>query len=189
VANPPDDASDGPPRGALIAAVAVALLAVAGLLIFVLVKRSAPQRDPVAIVSVPAPRADGDACRDLLGALPDRLGDYRRAAVARPAPLGAAAWRRDNASDTTGAGDDVVILRCGLDEPDEFVAGAPVQMVDDVSWFRVADSGRTTWTTVDRPVFVALTLPDGSGPSPIQLVSQAVARSMPAANVTPRPAR
>jgi hypothetical protein len=57
-----------------------------------------------------------------------------------------------------------------------------------VAWFRVADTGRTTWTTVDRPVYVALTLPDGSGPAPIQLVSQALARAMPAVAVNPRPA-
>lgn len=184
------DASDGPPRAAVIAAIAVAALAIVGLLIFVAVKRTAPQRDPVAVVSIPAPGAGGEQCRSLLAALPDRLGDYRRAPLAEPAPPAAAAWRRDGGSpDAGGTADDVVILRCGLDEPGDFVAGAPVQMVDDVSWFRVADAGRTTWTTVDRAVFIALTLPDGSGPSPIQLVSQAVARSMPAVAVAPRPVR
>jgi hypothetical protein len=41
--------------------------------------------------------------------------------------------------------------------------------------------------TVDRPVYVALTLPDGSGPSPIQVVSKAVAATMPAVPVNPAP--
>ena len=38
-------------------------------------------------------------------------------------------------------------------------------MVDRVSWFRLADpdTRRSTWVCVDRPVYVALTLPDGSG--------------------------
>jgi hypothetical protein len=168
----------------MIAAVAVAVAAIVGLFGFVALNRTTPQRSPVAIVSVPAPQADGDACRALLDALPDRLGDYERATVAKPAPAGAAAWRATEAN-----GDDTVILRCGLEQPLDFVAGSPVQMVDEVAWFRVADSGRTTWTTVDRPVYVALTLADGSGPTPIQLVSRAVAAAMPAVAVNPGPAR
>lgn len=80
-----------------------------------------------------------------------------------------------------------MILRCGIDRPLEFVVGAPIQQVDDVAWFRIADTGRTTWVAVDRPVFVALTLPDGSGPSPIQLVSTAVAQAMPVAPIEPGP--
>lgn len=37
-------------------------------------------------------------------------------------------------------------------------------MVDDVQWFRLEDPSlsRSTWISVDRPVYVALTLPDGS---------------------------
>jgi hypothetical protein len=42
---------------------------------------------------------------------------------------------------------------------------------------------------VDRPVYVALTLPDGSGPTPIQLISAAVAKAMPAVPVNPAPVR
>jgi len=187
VGSPQHDERDGPPRGAIIAAIAVAAVSVVGLLGFVALQwASAPER-PVAIVSIPAPQAEGDACRALLDAIPDRLGDYDRATVAQPAPAGAAAWRRDG-SDASEV-DDPVIMRCGLEQPLDFVAGAPVQMVDEVSWFRIADTGRTTWTTVDRPVYVALTLPDGSGPSPIQLISQAVAKSMPAVAVNPGPAR
>ncbi len=168
----------------MIAAVAVAAAAVVGLFVFVGLGQTPPQRPPVAIVSVPAPQAEGDTCRALLDALPDRLGDYERAVVAQPAPAGAVAWERDQGPDRN----DTVILRCGLEQPLDFVAGSPVQMVDEVAWFRIADTGRTTWTTVDRPVYVALTLPDGSGPAPIQLVSQAVAGAMPAVAVNPRPA-
>jgi hypothetical protein len=43
--------------------------------------------------------------------------------------------------------------------------------------------------TVGRPVYVALTLPDGSGPTPIQLLSRAVAQAMPATPVNPGPVR
>jgi Protein of unknown function (DUF3515) len=38
-------------------------------------------------------------------------------------------------------------------------------------------------------VYVALTLPEGSGPMPIQEISQAIAKSLPAKAVDPAPAR
>jgi hypothetical protein len=166
----------------MIAAVALSVAAVVGILVVAVLHQTTPEQRPIAIVSIPAPQADGDACRALLGALPDRLEGYRRAAVAQPAPACAAAWRPD-------AGGDPVIMRCGLDRPTDFVAGTPVQMVDEVAWFHVADTGRSTWIAVDRPVYVALTLPDGSGPTPIQLISGAVAKTMPAVAVNPGPAR
>ncbi|MCW2592416.1 MAG: hypothetical protein JWQ86_4843 [Mycobacterium sp.] len=183
MASPEEPADpDGPPRAVMVAAIVVALAAVVGILVVAAIHVKTPEQRPVAIVAIPAPQADGDACRALLDALPARLGDYDRAAVAQPAPAGAAAWQPN-------ADGDPVILRCGLDRPTDFVAGTPVQMVDDVAWFHIADTGRTTWITVDRPVYVALTLPDGSGPTPIQSISAAVAKAMPAVAVNPGPAR
>jgi hypothetical protein len=170
--------SDGPPRAALIAALAVAATAVVGLLVIAALRQTPPRPAPVAIAAAPAPDADGDACHTLLAGLPDALGDYHRAHAVEPVPAGAAAWQDDG-------GAEPVILRCGLERPDDFVASSPLQVVDDVSWFRIGDQGRTTWVAVDRPVYVALTLPDGSGPTPIQLISGAVAKAMPAVKPNP----
>jgi Protein of unknown function (DUF3515) len=80
-----------------------------------------------------------------------------------------------------------VILRCGLDRPAEFVIGSPLQVVDAVQWFEVADQGRSTWFAVDRPVYIALTLPQGSGPAPIQGISEVIANSLPAKPIDPAP--
>jgi hypothetical protein len=134
--------------------------------------------------AVPAPQASSQACDALLAAVPDTLGDYRRVTIADPAPPGAAAWR-------TGPGTEPVTLRCGVDSPGDFVVGTPIQMVDDVSWFRVGDeaTGLTTWFAIDRPVIVALTLPNGSGPTPIQDVTRAISSSLPVQPVTPGPPR
>jgi Protein of unknown function (DUF3515) len=171
---------DGPPRALLIAAIVVAVGAIIGILVIAVLRQSPPGPQTVAIASVPAPKADSAECRTLLDALPDRLGDYRRAPAAEPAPPGAAAW---------AAAGEPVILRCGLERPAEFVVGSPLQVVDAVQWFELADQGRSTWFAVDRPVYVALTLPQGSGPTAIQEISGVIAKSLPAKPIDPAPAR
>lgn len=176
------DERDGPPRVIVLAAIAVAALGIVGVLVVAAVSRKAPPPSPVAVVAIPAPAADSDNCRALAGALPDRMDDYQRAELASPAPPGAAAWR-------PASGGDAVILRCGIDRPLDFVAGTPVQMVNDVAWFRIADTGRTTWIAVDRPVYVALTLPDGSGSVPIQSITKAISNTLPARPVETGPPR
>ena len=171
---------DGPPRALLIAAVVVATGAIIGVLVVAALRQSPPGQQTVAIASVPAPNADSAECSALLGAVPNQLGDYRRAPAAEPAAPGAAAW--------TAAGEPV-IMRCGLDRPAEFVVGSPIQVVDAVQWFELADQGRSTWFAVDRPVYIALTLPQGSGPTPIQEISDVIAKSLPAKAIDPAPPR
>ncbi|MFI5507334.1 DUF3515 domain-containing protein [Mycobacterium sp. NPDC051804] len=179
-----DDAEtrDGPPKALIIAALAVAVAAIGSILVFAALRQAPATEKPVAIVSVPAPQADSADCRALIDNLPERLGNYQRASAADPAPPAAAAWR------ATPDG-EAVILRCGLDRPAEFVLGSPLQVVDDVSWFEIADQGRSTWFAVDRPVYVALTLPADSGPTPIQEISRSIAKSLPAKPVDPGPVR
>jgi len=178
----PETTSDGPPRAVLIAALAVAVVAVGVVLGLAATRR--PPAQPVAIASVPAPRADSPDCHRLLDALPAALGDFQRATAVDPVPAGAAAWR-------AGTDGDAVILRCGLDRPAEFVVGTPIQMVNEVQWFRLDDSDteRSTWVSVDRPVYVALTLPTGTGPTPIQALSDLIARTMPVVPIQPGPVR
>jgi hypothetical protein len=171
---------DGPPRALLIAALVVAVGAIVSILVVAALRQSSPSQQPVAIASVPAPKGDSAECQALLGALPEQLGEYHRAPAAQPAPAGAAAWT---------AGDERIILRCGLDRPAEFVVGSPLQVVDAVQWFELADQGRSTWFAVDRSVYVALTLPQGSGPTPIQAISEVIPKSLPAKAIDPGPAR
>jgi len=170
------DNNEGPPRAVLIAALLLAVGAIGAVLAIAATRH--PAQEPVAIAAVPAPQAQNPACRALLEALPQRLGDYQRAAAVQPAPAGTAAWR---------ARDEPVVLRCGLDRPVDFVVGAPIQVVDGVQWFEVRQDDRSTWYTVDRPVYVALTLPPGSGPTPIQQLSDVIDQTMPAVPISPAP--
>lgn len=174
----PEADSDGPSRAAVAAALVVAIGGV-GVVLAVAASRQ-PARQPVTIAALPAPHAGDPACRALLDALPERLGDYPRAPVTEPAPAGAAAW---------GAGSDPVILRCGLDRPADFVVGSAIQVVDNVQWFAVRADDRATWYAVDRPVYLALTLPPGSGPTPIQQLSELIDETVAAVPISPAPPR
>lgn len=172
--------SDGPPRVVLIIA---AILGIATLgTIISIAASNRPPNAPVAIASVPAPDANSTICQEFSKDLPDQLGDYTRAPVANPAPVGAAAWRHSG-------GGDPVIVRCGVGRPAEFVVGSPIQVVNAVQWFRLDDpvSDVSTWIAVDRAVYVGLTLPKHSGPTPIQSLSDVISRVAPAAPIRPGP--
>jgi hypothetical protein len=171
--------SEGPSRAVLIAALVLAVGAI-GVILAIAATRHPPLQ-PVAIATVPAPHAQDPPCRALLEALPQRLGDYQRTPIAQPVPAGAAGWRA--ASDS-----EPVVLRCGLDRPADFVVGSAIQLVDRVQWFEVHQDDRSTWYTVDRPVYVALTLPPGSGPTPIQQLSELIDHTMQAVPISPSPA-
>jgi hypothetical protein len=182
-----DRDSDGPPRVVIIGALVLAVAAIGAILV-VAASRDAPQQT-VALPPVPAPQAASPACQALIAALPQSLGDFQRVTIAQPAPEAASAWR--SAPDS-----DPVVMRCGLERPDDFVVGVPIQAVDRVQWFRVSEraagtqstgSSRSTWYTVDRPVYVALTLPAGSGPEPIQILSAVIDRSIAATSIDPAP--
>ncbi len=168
--------SEGPPRVVLIAALVLAVAAI-GVILAVATTHHPPLK-PVGVPTVPAPHAQEPPCRALLNALPQRLGDYQRAPVAQPEPAGSAGWR-------TAGDSEPVVLRCGLERPTDFVVGSPVELVDQVQWFEVREDDRATWYTVDRPVYVALTLPSGSGPTPIQQLSELIGRIMPAVPINP----
>ncbi len=171
-------------------------IVVAGVLVSRTDDAAPDESGPVAVSgAVPAPEAESDSCAALLAALPDSLGDYTRAELAEPAPAGAAAWRPG--PDAQGSGDgsaaaEPIVLRCGLDRPTEFRQGVGIQQVDAVQWFEVSGDrmglASTTWYAVDRPVYVALTLPDGSGPTPIQELSTVIADTLPAQPIDPAPA-
>jgi hypothetical protein len=172
------DNDDGPPRALLIAALALAVGAIGA--VVVIAVRSHPGPQPVDVVAVAAPQAQSPACRALLEELPAQLGDYQRAPTTQPTPAGTAAWRADS-------GGEPVVLRCGLDRPVDFVVSSPIQVVDAVRWFEVRQDDRSTWYAVDRPVYVALTLPPGSGPTPIQQLTELIDHTMAAVPI--RPAR
>ena len=103
-------------------------------------------------------------------------------ALTEPAPPGTAAYRLPDA--------EPVIVRCGLPAPPTFTVGAALQEVNGVQWFNEPDPDpsvtSSTWVAVDRPRYVAVTLPQAAGTGPIQDLSDALTEFM--AEVEPSPA-
>lgn len=132
---------------------------------------------PVLLVPVDAPKAGSPQCTALLRALPESLTNgstpLHRRRLAQPAPPATAAW---------GSGDPVV-LRCGIERPQQLLPTSELLGVDGVQWFQISAGGDITWYAVDRAAVVALTLPGTFGTGPIQDVSAAISTTMPAVPV------
>ncbi|MEU4430326.1 DUF3515 domain-containing protein [Nocardia rhamnosiphila] len=187
----PDEDTDTPDSGgtartgyspALIAtAVALPIALLIGVVVAAVIAARTPvEREPLALGPVPAPAADGPACATLLPALPADLGEYTRATLVEPAPPATTAWQLPD-------GGEPIVLRCGLDRPLEFHRASPLQVVNGVQWFEIRDdaAATATWFAVDRETYIALTVPDGSGPTPLQAVSDTVTAQLPARPLDP----
>lgn len=140
-----------------------------------------PRTGPVALVPVEAPSASTAECTTLLTTLPKTLTsgetELTRLPIADPAPPGALAWGSKRA--------DPLVLRCGLNRPGELVSTSGLREISGVKWLPVDGDGAVTWFVVDRPVYVALTVPDRTGTGPLQEISEVVASSLTAKQVEP----
>ena len=141
-----------------------------------------PRTGPLALVAVDAPAAGSAECTRLTAALPGELPNadnpLRRLPLAEPAPRAAAAWGADRG--------EPVVLRCGLGKPAELTPTASLRKVDDVQWLVVEGDGAMTWYVVDRAVYIALTVPAGTGTGPLQKISATVAENLAAAPIRTR---
>lgn len=172
-----DRASGGSVFGSwqVIAALAVAVAAIGVAVVLGVIRKNSPIVDtgPLPVAAVGQPAADSAACRTVMPALPQQLaGENRR--TLEGATDGIAAW-----------GDPAVILRCGLETPQELTCSSALVVVNGVSWLQLPDSGlgETTYIAADRSVRIAVTIPDGSpagsGPGAIQQISTVVAIKLP----------
>lgn len=164
---------DGLPAWRLVAAMALPVMAIVAVIVLAAVVNSRPVTsvtDPLAVSSVEAPGATTAACASLMSVLPDPLGQLQRRQLIEgddPLLTGVAAW-----------GEPAVILRCGTPTPTELTCSASVQVVDGVTWLPLYGSGATTYLAVDRPVRVALTMPDGMSTGPWQEMSKIIAGTL-----------
>lgn len=164
-------ARGGPPWQVLTA---LALVVVALVVAIALARHK--QSDP-ALANAPLPVSDGvgqpgadtATCRALMPALPDELaGAARRTLQGQVTAV--AAW-----------GDPAVILRCGIESPEELTCSAALIQVNGVSWLQLTQAGldSTTYIAADRSVRIAVTVPTNSGSGAIGGISTVVAAKLP----------
>ena len=176
-----DTETGAPPKVVLVtASLLVAALAVA-VAVVALTKSSsetAAPNQPLALVSVPAPQAGSADCANLIAGVPSTLTSNGKElsprTLAEPAPKATIAWGEP----------DPVVLRCGLERPPDLTRTSPLRVVNKVQWLQIEQGGSATWYAVDRPVYVALTVPASAGTGPLQTISDAIAAKLPVKPLT-----
>jgi hypothetical protein len=140
----------------------------------------APDTGPLAVAPIESPDAAGPDCNAALAALPAELatsdGPLPPRPIEEPA-LGVRAW---------AAAPRPVVLRCGLPRPAELTPSSALLEVNGVRWLQLDDGlpqpEQVSYIAVDRPVYLALTMPVDIGSGPLQQLSDIVRTTLP---VTP----
>jgi hypothetical protein len=130
---------------------------------------------PVLPVEVPpvTPEADA-ACPAVMSALPLDLQGEPSRQVQSDSPY-AYAW-----------GEPPVVLVCGVERPAGFTVGVSAIQINGVQWYvDTSDPEATVWTTVDRPVYVQVSLPPSVDSAPVTVLSTPIAQALPYREPTP----
>ena len=130
---------------------------------------------PPLPVQVPPVTPEAEAsCPALMGTLPLELtGELSRQVDSDS--LFAYAW-----------GEPPIVLVCGVDRPAGFVAGVAAIQIEGVQWYvDTSDPDTTVWTTIDRPVYVQITLPASVDSAPVTSLSPEIAAALPYREPTP----
>ena len=85
-------------------------------------------------------------------------------------------------------GDPAIVLVCGVDRPAGYVAGVSAIQINGVQWYVDTDDPDTTvWTTVDRPVYVQISLPASVDSAPVTALTPQIAQALPYRDPQPGP--
>ena len=132
---------------------------------------TAPERAdlPPLPVQVPPVTPEADQyCPAVMAGLPLELAGEPSRPVQSDSPF-AYAW-----------GEPPVVLVCGVDRPAGWVVGASAIQINGVQWYvDTSDPGSTVWTTVDRPVYVEVTLPASVDSAPVTALTTGLAQALP----------
>jgi hypothetical protein len=130
---------------------------------------------PVLPVEVPPVTPEADAsCPGLMSELPLDLNGEPSRRVDSDSPF-AYAW-----------GEPPIVLVCGVDRPAGWVAGVSAIQINGVQWYvDTSDPESTVWTTVDRPVYVQVSLPASVDSAPVTVLSTPIGAALPYVEPTP----
>jgi len=128
-------------------------------------------REDLPVLPVPVPPATPEtdaACPALMKTLPLELSGNESRRVKSDTPY-AYAW-----------GDPAIVLICGVDRPAGFVTGVATIQINGVQFYvDTSDPDTTVWTTVDRPVYVQISLPASVDSAPVTALTPLIAAALP----------
>lgn len=116
-------------------------------------------------------------CRKFLSALPETIGEYRSRETShiQGAPSQSHVWLAPNR--------EPVVVRCGVELPDSYEAGATLNQVDEIPWFAEPGlaEGSTSghWYALGREAIVALYMPGVEGNEVVTALSQTIQDAIP----------
>ena len=128
---------------------------------------------PAVSVSAPADSSGAtvSTCANVISALPLRLAglDLRRT-ISNPPSSSIVAW-----------GDPAVVLRCGIARPSNLGPSLSAELfeVDSVLLLPAKTSASTTFTVIDRSVYLDVTVPSSYGQPPLGPIMDAVRKVLP----------
>lgn len=130
---------------------------------------------PLLPVEAPpvTPEAEA-ACPALVSTLPfDLLGEPSR--------------RLDSDSPFVYAwAEPAVVLICGVERPAGFTVGVSAIQINGVQWYvDTGDPDTTVWTTIDRSVYVQVTVPASVDSAPVTALTTPIAEALPYREPTP----
>jgi hypothetical protein len=169
----------------LLLAVAVAAIAITAR-VRGIGEPSPPDTGPLAVAPVDSPGASGPECTAVLAALPTELDGPDGPMPPRPIAdadslPGVRAW---------AAAPRPAVFRCGLPRPAELTPTSPLLEVNGVRWLELDDAlpqpVQVSYIAVDRPVYLALTIPVDAGSAPLQQLSDVIRETLPATAVAVR---
>jgi Protein of unknown function (DUF3515) len=128
-------------------------------------------------ITAPAPPAPDAAtsanCTELISALPVQLGKLDSRPVF------------SNSAAVVAWGDPPVVLRCGVAEPAGYRNDSELQTIDGVDFYVAQTPATTVWTTVDRPVYVEISVPTNYAGAPVARLVTAITASLKERPLTP----
>jgi hypothetical protein len=179
VTPPPPPKRDDRRRNALIAAAVAVPVAVVLAFAFAPGQHSKSSGGVLAPISVTAPAPDDatlSQCAQVMSALPVQIvaGTTTLAPrVVHPNPPTAqvVAW-----------GDPAVVLVCGVGRPSDLVPNSSTQVfaLNGVNWFQTKVDKSDVFVSIDRAVYVQVTVPEASTAQPLALLAQDIAKVLPA---------
>jgi len=114
-------------------------------------------------LDAPTPDARGrELCATVMAALPEVVLDQQRRPT-EPADL-TAAW-----------GEPMIHLRCGVAKPEALTPASECFEVNHVGWFAEQGTGGMVFTTIGRPVYIEVGVPDRYAPEATALTDLAAA--------------